>query len=143
MIYPRTFIAAVILLVGLAFFARYRPTGDSSSSHVINPDQADLNRAAGQLMMVGFHGPELTPAIRDTLRELHPGGICLYAQNITSAQQVGKLNDDLRLALDDWMPPFTRPMDTAPIRAAVVERAPAAEFVEMGYLEGRPIFDGP
>ena len=40
---------------------------------------------------------------------------------------------------DDWLPPLTREPDTAPIRARIADVAPAAEVVEMGYLEGRRI----
>jgi hypothetical protein len=40
---------------------------------------------------------------------------------------------------DDWMPPLTKPIDVAPIRHELERRAPAAELVEMGYLEGRTI----
>jgi beta-N-acetylhexosaminidase len=65
-----------------------------------------LDQVAGQLMMVGFAGPALSPAVRTTLQSLHPGGVCLYAQNITDAQQVGGLNDELRACLDQTIPPF-------------------------------------
>lgn len=40
---------------------------------------------------------------------------------------------------DDWLPPLTRQPDTGPIRARIAEVAPAAEVVDMGYLEGRRI----
>ena len=40
---------------------------------------------------------------------------------------------------DDWLPPFTSAPDVDPIRARVAEVAPAAEVVDMGYLEGRRI----
>lgn len=43
---------------------------------------------------------------------------------------------------DDWMPPFTRPTDTEPIREALSRQAPSTELVEMGYLEGYPILRG-
>ena len=95
---------AALIAVAIALPA-CRRAADSSIA-ATGPERLELSRKAGQLMMVGFHGPELTPPIRDSLRELHPGGVCLYAQNITSASQVGKLNDELRRSLDDWMPPF-------------------------------------
>jgi L-ascorbate metabolism protein UlaG (beta-lactamase superfamily) len=38
---------------------------------------------------------------------------------------------------DDWMPPLTQPIDPGPIRHEVERRAPAAKFLEMGYLEDR------
>jgi L-ascorbate metabolism protein UlaG (beta-lactamase superfamily) len=37
---------------------------------------------------------------------------------------------------DDWMPPATRPVDVAPIRAELARRAPGIELVELGYREG-------
>lgn len=43
---------------------------------------------------------------------------------------------------DDWMPPATRPRDTAPIRAELARAAPGVELVDMGYQEGYPLFDG-
>lgn len=42
---------------------------------------------------------------------------------------------------DDWMPPLTQPLDVGPIRHEIARRAPGARLVEMGYLEGRRIFD--
>src|SRR5437016_13340493 len=104
MVISRTFLPSAMITIALGFAACNR-TADSANGSV-NPDDADLSRKAGQLMMVAFRGPELTPAIRETLRELHPGGVCLYAQNVTGAERAGKLNDDLRLCLDEWMPPF-------------------------------------
>jgi L-ascorbate metabolism protein UlaG (beta-lactamase superfamily) len=35
---------------------------------------------------------------------------------------------------DDWMPPLTKPVELAPIRAEVARRTPGAEFVELEYL---------
>ena len=41
---------------------------------------------------------------------------------------------------DDWMPGFSRALDIAPIRTEMGLWAPRAELVEMGYLDGCPIF---
>ena len=97
--------AAATGIVAALTFTACRPSNNSSIS-ATDPGFLELSRNAGQLMIVGFRGPELTPQIRDTLRELHPGGICLYAQNISSAEQVGRLNDQLRSWLDEMLPPF-------------------------------------
>ena len=43
---------------------------------------------------------------------------------------------------DDWLPGFSIPTDTAPIRAALADRAPDAELLEPGYLAATPVFDG-
>jgi L-ascorbate metabolism protein UlaG (beta-lactamase superfamily) len=37
---------------------------------------------------------------------------------------------------DDWMPPITRAIDTAPIRHELARRAPDVELIETGYLGG-------
>jgi L-ascorbate metabolism protein UlaG (beta-lactamase superfamily) len=42
---------------------------------------------------------------------------------------------------DDWMPPLTKPLDVGPIRHELARRTPGARLVEMGYLEGRTLFD--
>ena len=43
---------------------------------------------------------------------------------------------------DNWLPGFSIETDVAPIRAAFAERAPGVELVEVGYLEGTPLFAG-
>lgn len=43
---------------------------------------------------------------------------------------------------DDWLPPFTGVLDVDPIRHRLARDVPRAEFVDIGYLEGRRIFNG-
>jgi len=50
----------------------------------------------GNLFIVGFKGTELTLELAAQLRELNPAGIIYFADNILSAEQVRKLNHDLR-----------------------------------------------
>ena len=40
---------------------------------------------------------------------------------------------------DDWLPPFTRPLDNEPYRHRLTRDAPKAEFLALDYLEGRAI----
>jgi beta-N-acetylhexosaminidase len=101
MIQGKDFIAFVAVVLALAG-CRASPTISDSDS----AERLELERQAGQLMMVGFRGPELTADIRQTLCDLHPGGVCLYAQNITGIEQVAKLNEEIRRSLDDILPPF-------------------------------------
>ncbi len=76
-------------------------------STVKSPEEIDLEQKVGQLMMVGFKGTELTPSIREALCKLQPGGVCLYAQNITGPAQVANLNEKLRSCLrNNGIPPF-------------------------------------
>jgi len=41
---------------------------------------------------------------------------------------------------DDWMPGFSRAIDTAPIRTELARRVPETELVETGYLAALPVF---
>jgi L-ascorbate metabolism protein UlaG (beta-lactamase superfamily) len=41
---------------------------------------------------------------------------------------------------DDWLPGFSIATDTGPIGRAGANRAPATEFVEIGYTSGYPLF---
>jgi hypothetical protein len=43
---------------------------------------------------------------------------------------------------DNWLPGFSKAIDTAPIREEMARWAPRAELVEMGYMEAYPIFEG-
>ncbi len=52
---------------------------------------ARLRTLAGQLLTFGFDGTTLTPELRSTLRDLQPGGVILFARNITDARQTHAL----------------------------------------------------
>lgn len=65
-----------------------------------------LEEKVGQLMMVGFAGKEVDPAITDLVRGYRVGGVCVFGRNVGSAAQIGKLNDDVRALLSDSVPPF-------------------------------------
>jgi len=41
---------------------------------------------------------------------------------------------------DNWLPGFSRVIDTAPIRVELAKWAPRTELVEMGYVQAYPIF---
>jgi len=53
-----------------------------------------LRHRVGQLLIMGFDGTELTPALERMLITLQPAGIILFARNITSPQQTFKLLAD-------------------------------------------------
>ncbi len=60
-----------------------------------------LDQKVGQLFLVSFSGPTLSPALRRMIAEHHIGGVVLFkiAGNVISAQQVAQLiNDAQRLA---------------------------------------------
>ena len=60
------------------------------------------------------------------------------------AEQTALLGQPNRLVLchhDDWLPGFSHPTDTAPIRAALARVAPATTLVEIAYNDGHPILE--
>ncbi|MBX3282195.1 MAG: glycoside hydrolase family 3 protein [Acidobacteria bacterium] len=50
----------------------------------------------GQLFSIGISGPEIDAATEEFLREIRPGGVCLFARNVREASQVRELCDALR-----------------------------------------------
>lgn len=55
---------------------------------------SDLRRRAGQLLIMGFDGTEMSSRLSSLLTRFQPGGIILFARNITAAQQTHKLLKD-------------------------------------------------
>jgi beta-N-acetylhexosaminidase len=45
----------------------------------------------GQLLIVGFDGTEMSPRLRSLLTRVQPGGVILFARNITSGEQTHRL----------------------------------------------------
>ncbi len=58
-----------------------------------------LERKVGQLLMIGIAGPEVDKATAEILEEISPGGICLFARNIKTLEQIRQLNEELRAKL--------------------------------------------
>ena len=54
----------------------------------------ELQRAIGQLLIIGFEGTELSPSVTSLLRRLQPAGVILFARNLTSAPQTRQLLED-------------------------------------------------
>ena len=51
-------------------------------------------RQVGQLLIIGFEGTELSPALAQMLTRLQPAGVILFARNIINAQQTHRLLKD-------------------------------------------------
>lgn len=60
---------------------------------------ADIRRAAGQLLIMGFDGASLGERLRGMLTEVQPGGVILFARNIESPSQTHRLLHDCQAAL--------------------------------------------
>jgi len=55
-----------------------------------------LEQKIGQLFFIGIGGTTVDVETEKLLREVHPGGICLFARNIREARQTRELIDTLR-----------------------------------------------
>ena len=58
------------------------------------PARAHLRAAAGQTIIMGFSGAQMSPGLRSLLREIQPGGVILFARNIQTPQQTWELLHD-------------------------------------------------
>lgn len=52
---------------------------------------AELKKAAGKLLIIGFNGTELSPPVDNLLKRVQPSGVILFARNITSMKQTYEL----------------------------------------------------
>jgi beta-N-acetylhexosaminidase len=59
-----------------------------------SPTSKAAARQVGQLLIIGFDGSELSPAVAEMLTRIQPAGIILFARNIVNAQQTHKLLKD-------------------------------------------------
>ncbi|MES2323361.1 MAG: beta-N-acetylhexosaminidase [Pseudomonadota bacterium] len=59
----------------------------------------ELQKIAGQLIMIRFPGTELDDATADFLRANSVGGVCLFRGNMANADQLGRLTANLRAAM--------------------------------------------
>jgi beta-N-acetylhexosaminidase len=55
----------------------------------------------GQLLIIGFDGTELSPALAELLTRVQPAGVILFARNIINAQQTHKLLKDCQGCVKD------------------------------------------
>ncbi|MDI6797061.1 MAG: glycoside hydrolase family 3 N-terminal domain-containing protein [Desulfatibacillaceae bacterium] len=66
-----------------------------------------LSQLAGQLLGIGFEGPDISPVIKGYIKEFAPGGIVLFAQNLLEPPQVKSLTGGLqKLAGEQGLLPF-------------------------------------
>lgn len=58
-----------------------------------------VEKRIGQLFFIGLSGTEIGDNNRELFEEISPGGVCLFARNIRSAEQTRNLLDETRAAL--------------------------------------------
>jgi beta-N-acetylhexosaminidase len=57
-------------------------------------NSSNLRRDVGQLIIIGFDGTEMSPALAGLLSRLQPAGVILFARNIVNGGQTYKLLSD-------------------------------------------------
>ncbi len=64
-----------------------------------------IQKKIGQLFFIGLSGSEIDQNSISLLREISPGGVCLFSRNIKSANQVAKFISDIRenLAVEPFL----------------------------------------
>lgn len=55
-----------------------------------------IEQKIGQLFFIGVPDPELNADTKEFLREISPGGVCLFTRNIREIEQTRKLLEDIR-----------------------------------------------
>ena len=103
---------------------------------------------AGQLIVMGLPGPELTDGLRDLIRRVQPGGFIFFTRNMAEAGQFHRLVQDCAKLLDHTAV-MTVDQEGGRVSrlAAMGERPPSGEdlaqagkeewFYEHGRLTGR------
>lgn len=99
----------------------------------------ELRQQAGQLLILGFDGSELTPRLRALLTELQPGGVILFAPNIVEPAQTWELLRDCQSAVST---PLFRCVD---LEGGMVDRlklvlAPAPAVATVAAAGKRSLF---
>ncbi len=55
-----------------------------------------IEKKIGQLFFIGLPHTEIDSEAKELLREIAPGGVCLFSRNIHDAEQTRKLTEDIR-----------------------------------------------
>ncbi|MFM2163386.1 MAG: hypothetical protein RLZZ383_2898 [Pseudomonadota bacterium] len=97
---------------------------------------AERKARAGQMLVIGFGGPDIDDALRDVARTIQPAGFILFARNVVEPGQVLELNQALRGLLPRGLPPL-RTVDQEGGRVQRV-RAPATAWPSMREVGATP-----
>lgn len=58
--------------------------------------QLTLSQKAGQLLILGFNGTELTPQLKEQIKKIAPGGLIFFNKNLKDFKQMTKLTQDVK-----------------------------------------------
>ena len=88
---------------------------------------------AGQKLITGIFGKELTEETKDYLEKIKPGGLILFSRNIENKAQLKKLNNDIFDFYEELKLPI--PFLSIDQEGGSVARLKEPEFKELGALE--------
>lgn len=54
-------------------------------------EQMPIRKKVGQLFLLGFQGQSMSQGLRETIKDLAPGGVLVFGRNLQSAQQISEL----------------------------------------------------
>src|SRR5687768_810952 len=63
--------------------------------------QMSLEQKVAQMFMVTLHGGGMTQVGAEFLRRWHPGGVVLFAANVTTPDQVTRLTNDFQTTITE------------------------------------------
>lgn len=93
--------------------------------------RAVIRAAAGRVIACGFDSTQVTPELREILREVRPAGLVLFARNVESPEQVAELCRELKSLRADE--PLLLCVDQEGGRVARI-KAPATEWPTLRTL---------
>ncbi|MCH7828301.1 glycoside hydrolase family 3 protein [Patescibacteria group bacterium] len=86
----------LFLLAGLATLAGFSFLVFPSEKMGDDEEELSLERAVGQVLLMGFEGTILTPKLEALMRKIQPGGVLLLERNIENAEQLSRLTTALQ-----------------------------------------------
>ena len=86
------FIALALVILGSLFYFALVPEVEAPLEEEVSLySKLSLRDKAGQMLLIGFEGREVTPELTSLIKEVRPGGILLLGRNIESADQVQEM----------------------------------------------------
>lgn len=83
-------------IAGMAILAGFSLLVLRSEKAGNDKEELTLEQAAGQILLMGFEGNNLTPELEALMQKLRPGGILLLGRNIQGKEQLQTLIKDLQ-----------------------------------------------
>ncbi|MDP6704597.1 MAG: glycoside hydrolase family 3 N-terminal domain-containing protein [archaeon] len=94
------FVFAILLFPIISLPEEKMEVETSNEQSVYN--RLSLRDKAGQMLLIGFEGTEVTPAFAELMRNIRPGGVLLLGRNIVDSEQLVQLTHNLQLLSQEY-----------------------------------------